>query len=175
MTISLPAIMMCKTFQTRAISSGSYTYVTISLDIVSCLETLVRFDMYMSCLDELTRTLDYGKKLTVQQILAYGIDHGLSHARKAVEEAELAIKTHKNDHDQVAKLFGLAQRTLALIESQEPAMEKLRQAEESSDGVERVKKLVTEHAQKVEVGQAQDSSQEPVKANLTPWSFKLHK
>jgi hypothetical protein len=114
--------------------------------------------------------------LTVQQqILAYGIDHGLSHARKAVEEAELAIKTHKDDHDQVAKLFGLAQRTLALIEIQEPAMERLRQAEESSEGVGRVKKLFEEHTRKVEAGQEQNSSQEPVKVNLLAWSFKLHK
>jgi ABC-type transport system involved in cytochrome bd biosynthesis fused ATPase/permease subunit len=120
--------------------------------------------------------LSFGTLLTVQQqILAYGIDHGLSHARQAVEEAELAIKTHGNDHDQVAKLFGLAQRTLASIESQEPAMEKLRQAEESSDGVERVKKLIKEHTQKVEQGQEQHSSQESVKPNHAAWNFKQQK
>ena len=121
------------------------------------------------------RLLSYGIRLTVQQILAYGIDHGLSHTRKAVEEAELAIKIHEDDHDQVTKLFGLAQRTLALIGSQEPAMEKLRQAEESSDGVERVKKLVEEHKQKVEAGQEQEDSQEPVKTGFSAWNFRLQK
>jgi hypothetical protein len=120
--------------------------------------------------------MGFGRLLTVQrQILAYGIDHGLSYACKAVEEAELAIKTHEDDHDQVTKLFGLAQRTLALIKSQEPAMEKLRQTEESSDGVERVKKLVEEHKQEVEAGREQGSSQEPAKAGLGAWNFKLQK
>lgn len=117
--------------------------------------------------------MSHGRKLTIQQILAYGIDHGLGRARKAVDEAELAINTHEDDHDQVAKLFGLAQRTLALIESQEPAMEKLRQAKESPEGVERVKQLVEEHKQKVEEGQVQNSSQEPVKVGPATWNFRL--
>jgi hypothetical protein len=56
------------------------------------------------------------------QILSYGIDHGATHARKAVEEAELAIETLEDKDGQVAKLLALAKRTLVLIESQDAIM-----------------------------------------------------
>jgi uncharacterized protein with von Willebrand factor type A (vWA) domain len=98
----------------------------------------------------------------------------LNHARKAVKEAELAIKTHEDNYDQVAKLFGLAQRTLTLIESQEPAMEQIREAEES-DGVEKMKQLITEQKEKAERGQEQTRSQESVQAACAAWNFKSHK
>lgn len=66
--------------------------------------------------------LSHRRKLTAQQILAYGIDHGLTHARIAVQEAEQAVNTLKDDDGQVAKLLALTKRTLAIIEEQDATM-----------------------------------------------------
>lgn len=62
------------------------------------------------------------RKLTARQILAYGIDHGLTHARTAVQEAEQAVNTLKDNDGQVAKLLALAKRTLTIIEEQDATM-----------------------------------------------------
>jgi len=90
------------------------------------------------------------RKLTARQILAYGIDHGLTHARIAIQEAEQAVNTLEDDDGQVAKLMALAKRTLTIIEEQDATMEQDHQlsdieeeAEEEEEGekVEEVKEV----------------------------------
>lgn len=66
--------------------------------------------------------LSCSSKLITCQVLAYGIDYGLIHAHKAVEEAELAISTLEDKDGQVAKLLALAKRTLVIIQEQDATM-----------------------------------------------------
>jgi len=93
--------------------------------------------------------LSHSKKLTARQILAYGIDHGLTHARIAVQEAEQAVNTLKDDDDgQVAKLLALAKRTLVIIEEQDATMEddnRLSDIEEEDEEEEEVEEAGDPH------------------------------
>ena len=88
--------------------------------------------------------LSRSTKLKAQQTLAYGIDHGLPHARIAVQEAEEAVNTLKDDDGQVAKLLALAKRTLVIIETQDATMEDdhglsdIEEEEEEEEEVEEV-------------------------------------
>lgn len=132
-----------------------------------------------------TLSLSCSRKLIAFQVLAYGVRHGLDHARRAVEEAEHAIYTLRDGDGQVAYLLALAKRTLLVIEEQHATMKDYQylsdieeEDEEEGDDVGRspeVKEVPMEFVIKMEGKEAEIPETPAVinnKPGLSTWNSK---